>query len=133
MKAKTILLTSLVGFALAVAACGGDSGDEGSQPNAANSAGGSQLAAGEAAGLVLPGQHLQFGGRTFELVEVIDVTTVDEGDFAETGEATSVALDSSGSTVFERDGDDVNVYTFEQVDGDGAELSDNWLKWKPAS
>jgi len=132
VKAKAILLSSLVGLSLAIAACGGSSSD-GASDDAGGSAAGSQLAGGEGSALILPGQFLEFEGRKYELIEVIDATTVDEDQFSKTGEATSVAIDSSGTTVFERDGDDANVYTFEQVDGDGAERPDNWLKWKAAS
>ncbi|MCK9519871.1 MAG: hypothetical protein M0R74_12740 [Dehalococcoidia bacterium] len=134
MNAKSLFFTSLVGLTLLVAACGGDSKDDASSDTSQQSES-SDTRPDDSSGdeLVLPGQYLEFDGRKYELIEVIAADNVDEADFAESGEATAVAIDSSGTTVFERAGDATNVYTFEHIDGDGESVPDNWLKWKPVS
>jgi hypothetical protein len=137
MARRTIGILFLGILALGVvagAACGDDDDAPEATPSPAPAAA-DQSDGGDAVsnGSILADTFLTYEGAQYQLRDILQANLIDgEGDFSEVGEATEADIDGD-LTVFTKEGDAANVYTFWAGSGEGeAATPDSWYRWEPA-
>lgn len=131
-------LLSIVGLgvllvgALAFTACGDDDDAPDATPTPAT-AGDDESGDSVSSGSILADTFLSYEGRQYQLTEILQADLIEGGDagFSEVGEATEADVDGD-LTVYTREGDSINVYTFWAGSGEGeAATLDSWYRWEP--
>ncbi|GAB4333394.1 MAG: hypothetical protein Kow0010_19750 [Dehalococcoidia bacterium] len=128
----TVLVVGLLAaFALVAAACGDDDSppaETSNDPAVSGLDGGSVSPGG---GMIAPNTFLEYAGRRYQLVNMVQADFLDRTEFTEAGVATDIDIDADGPvTVYTRAGDETGVWTYaESVDGETG-TPGLWFHWE---
>ncbi len=120
-----VLLAAVASLALLAAACGGDS--EPAAPDEPDSEGPAS------SGLVGPDTFMIFEDQLYQLREILQAHLIPD-EFTEVGVASEANIDYEGElTVFRREGDGDDLYTFSpiiDVEGEEGDVPALWYRWE---
>lgn len=126
-KRWMVLLAGLLAaLALAAAACGDDDAPPaGASNDPAVSGLDGSVSPG---GMINPNTFLEYGGKRYELINIVQADFLERSEFTEAGTASDIDIDSDGPvTVYMRAGDEVGVWTYSPDVEDGPGL---WFHWE---
>lgn len=121
----------LAALAVVAVACGGDDtppAETSNDPAVSDLDGGSVSPGG---GMIAPNTFLEYAGKRYQLVNMVQADFLDRAEFTEVGVATDIDIDADGPvTVYARNGDETGVWTYaEEVDGE-AGAPGLWMHWE---